>query len=117
MKSTTGLSFGHDQNPSSTNSRHPLRQFFGALVKQLPGFPETGKGLGRCAAQLQCVKCVNGPEHFPVPIADDCGESQMDKIVIVQPMGLLSAGRTHLAHRFPMTPPLFLGHGWLDGIL
>lgn len=65
-------------------------------------------------AQLECVKCISGPEHFLVPISDDCEESLMDKIVIVQPMGLLSAGRTHLAHRLPVTPPLFLGHGLME---
>lgn len=90
---------------------------WGHFLNNFLGSQKTGRGLGRYVAQLECVKCVNGPEHFTVPISDDCGESQMDKIVMVQLMALLSSGRTHLAHRLPMIPPLFWGHGWLDGIL
>lgn len=101
---------------SNENSRYPLRQFFEApaLLNNFLGSKKTGRGLGRYVAQLECVKCISGPEHFLVPISADCEESLMGKIVIVQPMGLLSAGRTHLAHRLPMTAPLFLGHGWME---
>lgn len=85
-------------------SRHTQRQLFWSLVF-LNIYEKTGRRLGRHVAQLECLKHVDGPEHFPVPISDNCDKFLMEKTTIVQQMDPLSTGKAHrLTHEFHVTP-------------